>query len=176
MNKKTRVNRNQAREKILDFLLWKTVGQFYEKEISEGSGVSKSAVNVVMEELVENEWVSFVKKGRLNLYQVNITSAKVKGYKRSIAIRKLEKLRKYLVDKVEKLILFGSAARGEDIEMSDLDLLIVSLTSIRLGDIKKYFPEGRKVQLLIKTPDEFRDLRRKNTVLYEAIVKGERLI
>jgi len=168
--------KKKAREKILDFLLWRTAEQFYEKEIAEIVGLSKSIVNLIMVRLLQEGWVLLEKKGRLNFYQADLNSVKIRGYKKNLTIDRLRRLIEYLTGKAERLVLFGSAALGEDTDVSDLDLLIVSEKNLRLKEIQKLIPEGRQVQLLVKTPDEFRELRNKNQVLYLAVLQGERLI
>lgn len=168
--------KKKARERILDFLLWRPAEQFYEKEIAEAVGLSKSIVNLIMAHLLQEGWVWLEKKGRLNFYQANLNSVKVRGYKKNLTIDRLSRLIEYLTGKAERLVLFGSAALGEDTDASDLDLLIVSEKDLKRKEIQKLLPEGRQAQLLVKTPDEFRELRNKNQVLYSAILQGERLI
>lgn len=76
-----------------------------------------------------------------------------------------------------KVILFGSAVRGEASDDSDIDLLVVSETddtieeSIRarlaIGAI------GVPVDILVHTPEEFSELSRdRNSVVYNAINEG----
>ena len=76
-----------------------------------------------------------------------------------------------------KVILFGSAARGEASEDSDIDLLIVSETedtveeSIRarlaIGVI------GAPVDILVYTPEEFSERSKdRHSVVYNAINEG----
>lgn len=168
--------KKKARERILDFLLWRPAEQFYEKEIAEAVGLSKSIVNLIMVRLLQECWVLLEKKGRLNFYQANLNSVKVRGYKKNLTIDRLRRLIEYLTGKAERLVLFGSAALGEDTDASDLDLLIVSEKNLKRKEIQKLIPDGRQAQLLVKTPDEFRELRNKNQVLYSAILQGERLI
>jgi predicted nucleotidyltransferase len=166
----------QVREKILDFLLWRPAEKFYEKEIAQESGVSKSAVNLILPSLAKEGWVVLTEKGRLNLYQANLASAKVRNYKKNLTIKKLDKLVKFLQNKAERLILFGSAAKGEDAATSDLDLVVVSNQALSLKQIRQYLPKDRQGQIIIKTGDELRELRGKNRVLYEAVMRGEKLI
>ncbi|MCG2692120.1 MAG: nucleotidyltransferase domain-containing protein [bacterium] len=172
----TRKRSSQVREKILDFLLWRPAEQFYEKEIAQKIDVSKSAVNLIMKLLIKEGWLSLMEKGRLNLYQANLGSVKVRNYKKSITLKKLDKLINYLQDRAERLILFGSAATGEDSMISDLDILIVSSRELRMKKIRKLLPNDRQGQIIIKTADEFRELRSKNKVFYQSIMRGESLI
>jgi len=171
-----RKRNSQVREKILDFLLWRPSEQFYEKEVAQKAGVSKSAVNLVIKQLVEEEWLSLTEKGRLNLYQANSDSVKMRSYKKSLTINRLDRLIKYLKNKAERLVLFGSAAKGEDSMMSDLDILIVSNQEVEVNKVKRLLPNDRQGQVIIKTGDEFRELRSKNKVFYQALMMGERLI
>ena len=63
---------------------------------------------------------------------------------------------------VQRVILFGSLARGDDTRRSDLDLLVVMETDAAFLDrYDRLLPEivrevpGRDVDLLIYTPEEF---------------------
>ena len=63
---------------------------------------------------------------------------------------------------VQRVILFGSLARGDDTRRSDLDLLVVMETDAAFLDrydrlLPKIVREvpGRDVDLLIYTPEEF---------------------
>lgn len=83
----------------------------------------------------------------------------------------------------EKIILFGSLARGETHEWSDIDLIVVKDTDASYGQrVKELLPvlRGRLVgaDILIYTPEEYergrqarwglvRDAERDGKVLYE---------
>lgn len=168
--------KKKAREKVLDFILWRPAKQFYEKEISEAVGVSKSMVNLTMVQLLKESWVEIEEKGRLNLFQANLNSVKVRSYKKNLTVDKLERLIKYLNGKVDKLILFGSAVKGEDSTASDLDIMVVSNQEVKMKRIRQLLPKDRRGQVIVKTADEFRELRSQNKVFYQAIIQGERLI
>ena len=62
---------------------------------------------------------------------------------------------KKLVQKLKafsrKIVLFGSAARGEDYKDSDLDLLIVAKDPEAAQKAVSNFKPGRKIQPVIKT-------------------------
>jgi len=78
------------------------------------------------------EKLSFIKKEKRGVYQ-SYTSNKndlFKIYKRNdVLVRLYEcKLIDFLVDKFtpDAIVLFGSASRGEDVESSDIDLLVMA--------------------------------------------------
>ena len=62
----------------------------------------------------------------------------------------------------EKIILFGSAARGDADEYSDLDLIVVKNTDQRfvrrLVDVTAYLPRDMSIDVLVYTPKELRDM------------------
>jgi predicted nucleotidyltransferase len=83
----------------------------------------------------------------------------------------------------EKIILFGSLARGETHEWSDIDLIVVKDTDKRYGErVKELLPVLRGcligADIVIYTPEEYedgkrarwglvRDVERDGKVLYE---------
>jgi predicted nucleotidyltransferase len=84
--------------------------------------------------------------------------------------------------KPEKIILFGSLARGRITDSSDIDLLIVKRTTkdpwARLRDADRYLDHNFPVDFLIYTPEEIKqrlksgdpfveDILEKGTVVYE---------
>lgn len=73
-----------------------------------------------------------------------------------------------------KVILFGSAARGDTDEYSDIDLIIVAPSDKsfvgRLRESADVIPEGR-IDLLIYTPEEFQDMLDKGSYFIETALK-----
>lgn len=59
----------------------------------------------------------------------------------------------------EKVILFGSMARGDTDEYSDIDLIVVKKTSKRfvqrMLEAGSFVPRGLSVDILVYTPEEF---------------------
>jgi len=79
----------------------------------------------------------------------------------------------------DKVILFGSCARGEADEGSDVDLLIVAETDLDPGE---RFPAARRAlagipaafDLIVRTPDEYRRRREVvNDIVYFAEKYGK---
>jgi len=86
----------------------------------------------------------------------------------------VEKLKEY---EPEKIILFGSAARGEADEYSDLDFLIIKETNLRflrrLIEVGKILKEFSKVDVFVYTPKEFAEMKsRKNPFIEQALRNG----
>jgi predicted nucleotidyltransferase len=78
-----------------------------------------------------------------------------------------------------KVILFGSAARGDADAFSDLDFLVIAPSDRsfveRLGDVVKFIPRGSPpCDVLVYTPEEFsRMLDSGNTFVGRAVAEGK---
>ncbi len=83
--------------------------------------------------------------------------------------------------KIEKAILFGSWARGDNLQDSDIDLIVISpdfklmsleerLTLLeRLWKFKKY---GRSIEAFGYTEEEFKKLKRYSLTIQDALRDG----
>lgn len=80
---------------------------------------------------------------------------------------------------IRKVILFGSMARGDVREHSDIDLIIIKETDKRFLDrLDEFYSDAREaMDILVYTPQEFEEMRerpfvkmalREGRVLYEA--------
>jgi predicted nucleotidyltransferase len=81
----------------------------------------------------------------------------------------------------ERMYLFGSWARGEEDELSDLDLLIIKETESpffdRLREVSKFLPGNMGgVDVLVYTPKEFAEMRREGNAFAEMILEEGSLI
>jgi predicted nucleotidyltransferase len=76
---------------------------------------------------------------------------------------------------VEKIILYGSVARGEDEEASDVDILIISLDKPKIKDkvigkaMDILLDTGTYISVKVISPSEFERLR--NTHFFSQIEK-----
>jgi predicted nucleotidyltransferase len=81
----------------------------------------------------------------------------------------------------ERVYLFGSWARGEGDELSDLDLVVIKRTTApffdRLREIGALLPaDVGGVDVLVYTPEEFRVMAKEGNAFAEMISKEGRLI
>ena len=80
--------------------------------------------------------------------------------------------------KPEKVILFGSMAKGEPGEWSDVDLVIIKETDLpfldRIKEVMKLLRPRVGVDILVYTPEEFERLSRERAfVRNEVVGKGK---
>jgi uncharacterized protein len=77
----------------------------------------------------------------------------------------------------EKIILFGSYARGEDDPFSDIDVIIVYDTDKRflerLKELYLRWNTGKAADILAYTPEEFRSLMKERYFIQKAVAEGE---
>jgi len=90
----------------------------------------------------------------------------------------LDALRRY---RPERVYLFGSWARGEEDDLSDLDVVVIKRTSSpffdRLREVLDLLPPGTSgIDVLVYTPEEFEAMRREGNAFAEMIVEEGKLI
>jgi|SRR3989344_3669828 len=100
--------------------------------------------------------------------------------RKTILIQNL-KLFKKRVDrdfKVDKLIFFGSRAKGTSRRYSDVDLILVSSKFKKLDFVERgakmynYWNIHYPVDFLCYTPEEFNKLKKQATIVQEAVKEG----
>ena len=77
---------------------------------------------------------------------------------------------------VERIYLFGSRARGEEDELSDIDLVVLRRTEQpfleRLNELATLLPKrGPAVDVLAYTPEEFDQMHRSGNALAETVLE-----
>ena len=161
-------------QKVFDFLTLNQGREFIEKEIQKGTMVSKPGVNLVLKELVKIGIVCKNKKGRMYFYKVDFKSSLVKQWKilRNVAflIPLIEDLVK---SDAQKIILFGSWARGENTPDSDIDLFILTNVSKESTEtILRKISIKEKIQLITCNPVSFSEMEKNDPVFFEEINCG----
>ncbi|PIU55518.1 MAG: hypothetical protein COS89_07165 [Deltaproteobacteria bacterium CG07_land_8_20_14_0_80_38_7] len=81
-------------------------------------------------------------------------------------------------DNIEKIIIFGSRAKGTDDSYSDIDLIIILNTNKRfldrLKELYQLWSVPIAIDILAYTPDEFNQmLSEKNPLIEKAVEEGE---
>ena len=77
----------------------------------------------------------------------------------------------------ERIVLFGSRARGSADEYSDIDLIVVYATEKRfldrLEELYLAWSLPIPVDILAYTPEEYRSMSRNNEFVRQAVAEGE---
>jgi predicted nucleotidyltransferase len=108
---------------------------------------------------------------------MNMKSAHSKQKKSKVLDQLVQTLKSY---EPEKIYLFGSWARDEEDELSDMDVVVIKKTQdsffSRLKEVAKLLPEHTAVDILVYTPDEFREMSERGNAFAEMIVEEGKLI
>ncbi len=139
------------------------------REITRRTKLSLGFVSRILNELAKQDLILLRKKGRMKFYRVNMMNPLIKQFKILMTISSIMPIIKNLKRKARRIILFGSAARGENVSESDIDLFV--LTSDPLY-VKKQASKNRKIALIIMNSSEFIELKKKDFALYDQITRG----
>jgi predicted nucleotidyltransferase len=173
MNKNQNILVATNTQKVLNFFLDYPEKEFVEREIREAVGISKSGTNYALRELVRAKFIFRYKKGKIHLYSLNYKNPIVKQLKVLKTLTHIQPIIKKLEKLSSKVILFGSSARGENIEDSDIDLFVVSNSKkeeieVQINKLKL----KRKVQLVVRSELGEIELKDNDPTFYEQIQKG----
>lgn len=163
---------NSTSQTILAFLSQDPSRSFYSGEIAEKTSLSKGGTNQTLRELARQGVLKTEKKGRMIFYSVDIQSPLIRQFKVFLTIASLEGMVRKVRQIAERVVLFGSCARGEDHRESDIDLLVVSRDQDRVRGLVPEKRGRRKVQLLVKTPQEYIQLEHKEPVFWGEVQRG----
>lgn len=158
--------------KILSFLVESPGKDFLGNEIQKSTSISRAGVYIALRELIKQKLVSKTKKGKFLMYSVAYDEPVLKQFK---VMRNTQSL-KPLVEKLKvyskKIILYGSASRGEDDPKSDIDLFILAKDPDAAKSIVAGLRTKRKIQAVIKSASELADFQDKEKVYYEEVNRG----
>ena len=158
-----------SEQRIYTFLCNHPHESFFDKEISDKTGLSRGATNIALRKLAKAGIINKERKGRMLFYSVTLSDPRVRYWKILNNILKIQSIVTKLKKWSEKIILFGSAAEGTNIPESDVDIFV--LTS-NLESVKKYASKPMNIQLIIKRPLEFVEMEKKDPEFHNEVSQG----
>lgn len=108
----------------------------------------------------------------MKFYQINSKSPELKRLRINSAMEKLNPLLPGLEKLSQKIILFGSASRGEQTSSSDIDLFILSRDKNKIRESLKKISADMRLKAIIKTPGEWSELEITEPEFYQEIKNG----
>jgi len=162
--------------KILKLFLEKPTYGFSLREIERLSGLGLPSVRNYVLELEKEKLVKIKKIQRFKLYTANREDKQFKRLKVFYNIESLydSGLIEHINNKLSfpTIILFGSVAKGEDVEESDIDLYIES--SEKQLDVSKFERKTKKsIQIFLhKTLKEIRNKHLMNNINNGIVLEG----
>jgi predicted nucleotidyltransferase len=157
---------------VLSFLADSPGRRFLSSEVQKGASLSRAGTYLALRELVRQGLASREEKGKFHLYSVAHDNPLVKQYKILTNIVRLEPILARLRPISLKIVLFGSASRGEDAASSDIDLFILTGDPETAGRILASFSSERKIQPIGLAPAEWADFENKERAFCLEIDRG----
>lgn len=165
--------------KILFFFLKHPTGEFTQTEIRARVKLAKATLIKWLKELEKKELIAVKKLGISKIYTLKRDEGIVKQLKILNNLLKLTKIKDISKKYNIQIYLYGSSARGEDVEESDVDLMIIGKVKKEdlIEDINKISEDiGRKITFKIFSPMQWSELSRKDRAFYERVEKDKILI
>jgi len=166
-----------AHQRILNFFLARPTGWFYGSEIAKKTGVSSGRVSNVLKDLSVSLLLEKDVRGKTELYRVLMDSPALRAFKVLNTVVSIAPLVESLSRFSTRIILYGSSARGVNIEGSDLDLLVVSVSRDNVLSSVLNFPRRSyygfsEIKPVVKKTEEWAFLESNDPVFYNEVQKG----
>lgn len=166
-------------EKILELFFKEPQREFYVREIARNLKKSPTTISKYLKEYAKKELlVSELKLGHL-LFKANTENRNFKQQKLNynLSVINYSGLIEFLEEEFNfpnAIVLFGSFAKSENINRSDIDLLVVGQKKdISSDKLKKYESRlGHKIQLFVHSKEELKKLKTKNKELFQSWING----
>lgn len=158
--------------KILKTLLQTPERELYAQEIAKDVSCSKASTSGILASFTAKKMVIVHTRGRMKFYRINTASPDVKSFAIQRALRTVQSLTERVKQVSSKVILFGSASRGEQTADSDLDLLIVTTDKTAVKERIRKSVSRIQVNAIVKTPSEWSEMEVRNPELYYEIKNG----
>lgn len=159
-------------QKIIEFLGRFPEREFYGQEIADKVKCSKASASIILKSLVKNEMVFLKEKGHMKFYQINPRNPELKKIKINSAINTLKPLVRKFKNQVLKIILFGSASRGEQTFNSDLDVFVLVNNKNEARDALKKSNIDSRIKAVVKTPSEWSEMEITEPEFYQEVKNG----
>ena len=163
--------------KVLTLFLENPHSSYYLRESARILDMDPMTVKRSLSLLLRDELLVKTEEKNRILYQANMENPAIRHLKISYNLSFLQekKMVKFIINKmksVTSIMLFGSFAKGENDESSDIDIVTISLSKDKpTAELAKLL--GRDVNLLNFTPAQWSNQSKKNRAFYlDVIVDG----
>lgn len=143
---------------------------FYQNEVVKLSGLAPNTAINWLKLLASYDLLHVSWKGGLKIYRLNKDHPVIRQMKILLNVATIYESVKSFAGQGFEMYLFGSAARGEDDRLSDIDLLLIGKLKDRtVVDVVESVKNGtgRQANPVVKTPLEYSRLAQTDNVFYE---------
>lgn len=162
----------KTEQKIITLLADYPEREFYAQEIAKKVKCSKASVSGILKLLADKKIVFKKVKGHMKFYHINQGSSEVKRARIDLALEKLGPTLVKLKKSSQKIILFGSASRGEQTAGSDIDLFILSKNKNETRKILENTNRNLRIKAITKTRSEWAEMEAREPEFYQEIKNG----
>jgi len=159
-------------QKVLSFLIQNPDKEYFDREVSKLMDVSRAGTNFALRELAEKGLILREKRGRMYFYKAQSNDILIKYLK---IVQNIVSLH-YLIEKLKKLslkiVLYGSAANGENTAESDIDVFILTRIPDEVEKIIFKDKLRKKIQYVAHTPNDLIKSKKRNPTFYKEVEKG----
>lgn len=167
---------NKSLLKVLSFFLRNPTSNTSYTSIKEKTKIAKATLAKNLNFLLKEEFIKVERIGLNKLYALNTENQIAKQIKILDNLLTLNEV-KVLGEKYGiEIYLYGSASRGEDVESSDIDLLLIGKVNkekiiFDINNISKQIK--REIKFIVFTQLELSQLSRKDIAFYERVEKDK---
>ncbi|MDO8740463.1 MAG: nucleotidyltransferase domain-containing protein [Candidatus Woesearchaeota archaeon] len=166
---------NKKLIEILSFFITSPAAEISQTALIKKTKIAKATAVKWMDFLVKNDFLNCKKIGVTNLYRLNNDNLIIKQLKVTNTIIQLQDLSR-LKDKNMEIYLYGSSSRGEDMENSDIDLLIIG--DVKRNEIINLIDDlskkiNKKINFNIFKYIEWSMMQKKDNAYYERVEKDK---
>jgi predicted nucleotidyltransferase/predicted transcriptional regulator len=150
------------------------VTKFHVRDLSRLLNYDVSLVSKNLKYLEQLGLVNREDVGNLVFYQADMNSALLKHMKICFTLLELNELIRNIRPGCKVSILYGSCAKGEDSNESDVDLFVETLEKEEIKEIISQFQKkmNRRISPLVVTPNEAYQLKANDEYFYSSIFEG----
>ena len=152
--------------KTLDIFLDNPYKEFHLRDIARFAKISSSSAKRALDKLVKTGLINEKTKANLRIFFANSSEILFKQLK----ITKNIHFTKGLVEKLKPaiaVIMFGSFAKGENSEESDIDIVVISNKKFEITEYKGFI-----VQLHNFTPAQWAKAKKNNKAFVKDVLEG----
>jgi predicted nucleotidyltransferase len=163
----------KAQSIIWNYLLDRAGEKIHLSMVAKDTLVPVSTTHQILERQAEKKLVKKEKLGNLSLYFIDPSDPAIKLKKQLRTFLIVSPLIEELKDWSEKVILYGSAAFGDDTSESDIDLFVISNEKGQVYKKFSRFKDKDRVRLIVKNRLEWALMKDKDRFFYNEVKKGK---
>ena len=141
-------------------------------QIARDIGLGKSSVSRSLKTLKSYGFIKHTQRGKSIFCEVDRNSQVFSKIRVALNLIELEPKLAALKKIVNKIILFGSCSKGTDTHESDIDILVVTSDKVKAIEVTQNIKFDRKIQWVIKTPQEYIVFNNKEPIFAEEVGLG----